>query len=246
MHRKNGFTLIELLVVIAIIAILAAILFPVFMQVKDKARQSACFSNMKQIGVGTMQYLSDYNETYPFFRMGDGWNSPGKWQSTWSYILQRYISTAKVFQCPSGANNPAGPMFPVSWNLGIRHDYLTPAYGWPHNPKGLYLFGCLDWYGNPPWPAAKTSEVRTPSRVVMVYETMPGYYPGYCYGWFWPTYYARGIHNGGCNFAFGDGHARWYRTDGMREGDLSTGPAPNAGPTDWKSAKISMRKNYSP
>ncbi|MBC7807537.1 MAG: prepilin-type N-terminal cleavage/methylation domain-containing protein, partial [Akkermansiaceae bacterium] len=62
---KSGFTLIELLVVIAIIAILAAILFPVFAQAREKARQISCLSNQKQIGIAMMMYVQDYDETYP-------------------------------------------------------------------------------------------------------------------------------------------------------------------------------------
>src|SRR6266542_2782290 len=65
--RSRGFTLIELLVVIAIIAILAAILFPVFAQVRGKARQAVCFSNLKQLGVAVMMYVQDYSETYPLY-----------------------------------------------------------------------------------------------------------------------------------------------------------------------------------
>ena len=68
--RKNAaFTLIELLVVIAIIAILAAILFPVFAQARDKARQTSCLSNMKQLGLGEMMYIQDYDETFPRLRL---------------------------------------------------------------------------------------------------------------------------------------------------------------------------------
>jgi prepilin-type N-terminal cleavage/methylation domain-containing protein len=67
-NTKLGFTLIELLVVIAIIAILAAILFPVFAKVREKARQTTCTSNEKQIGLGILQYVQDYDETYPLAR----------------------------------------------------------------------------------------------------------------------------------------------------------------------------------
>src|SRR3954464_13938987 len=65
---RRAFTLIELLVVIAIIAILAAILFPVFAQARDRARMTACLSNMKQIGASLMLYVQDYDETYPYIR----------------------------------------------------------------------------------------------------------------------------------------------------------------------------------
>jgi len=86
MHRKNGFTLIELLVVIAIIAILAAILFPVFAQAREKARAITCVSNMKEIGTATMMYAQDYDETYPC-----GWGSLDGGQSMWRNTLQPYI-----------------------------------------------------------------------------------------------------------------------------------------------------------
>src|ERR1700753_3672408 len=74
---KSGFTLIELLVVIAIIAILAAILFPVFAQAREKARQISCLSNTKQIGLAVMMYVQDYDETYPF-----AWGAGGGWYNT--------------------------------------------------------------------------------------------------------------------------------------------------------------------
>src|SRR6266699_2776893 len=72
MRKRTGFTLIELLVVIAIIAILAAILFPVFAQAREKARQATCLSNFKQIGLGVMMYVQDWDETYPISRMRPG------------------------------------------------------------------------------------------------------------------------------------------------------------------------------
>src|SRR2546421_11787534 len=83
---KSGFTLIELLVVIAIIAILAAILFPVFAQAREKARAISCVSNLNQIGKATMMYVQDYDETYPC-----GWDSPTGGKSMWRVVIQPYI-----------------------------------------------------------------------------------------------------------------------------------------------------------
>lgn len=123
-HRK-GFTLIELLVVIAIIAILAAILFPVFAQARDKARQTTCTSNTKQIGLGAMMYINDYDETFPlgFGRAGGTgqwlWNfyhaAPYNWRPSvspsdpryasylvhWSHTLQPYMKNYGLYECPS-------------------------------------------------------------------------------------------------------------------------------------------------
>src|SRR3982750_3360923 len=88
MRSRSGFTLIELLVVIAIIAILAAILFPVFAQAREKARQTACMSNVKQIGTALTMYVQDYEETMPRAFSGGTAASPGR---DWSTDLIPYI-----------------------------------------------------------------------------------------------------------------------------------------------------------
>jgi prepilin-type N-terminal cleavage/methylation domain-containing protein len=95
-RRSAGFTLIELLVVIAIIAILAAILFPVFAQVRDKARQSACLSNVKQIALGFAMYRQDWDGFTPFA----GWEGR-YYHDEWQFTIQPYLKSAGVLRCPS-------------------------------------------------------------------------------------------------------------------------------------------------
>ena len=100
---RSGFTLIELLVVIAIIAILAAILFPVFAKAREKARQASCLSNEKQIGLGVMQYVQDYDELMPSGRMS--MNNRDNIGGNWQVLLQPYIKSYQVFACPSNTRN---------------------------------------------------------------------------------------------------------------------------------------------
>src|ERR1044071_4712638 len=108
-RQRRGFTLIELLVVIAIIAILAAILFPVFAQAREAARKTSCLSNMKQIGTSIMMYTQDYDETYPinnrsyplaYYKSGGG--QSGDYHNSWAKHLQPYLKNNKVFYCASG------------------------------------------------------------------------------------------------------------------------------------------------
>src|SRR5579862_1008968 len=115
--RSRGFTLIELLVVIAIIAILAAILFPVFAQARESARKISCLSNTKQLGLGIMQYVQDYDETYPM----DEWNAStigvsdndtksGNYLTvvTWLWQTYPYIKNRQIFVCASDPNPKSG------------------------------------------------------------------------------------------------------------------------------------------
>ena len=104
--KKSAFTLIELLVVIAIIAILAAILFPVFARARENARRSSCTSNLKQIGLGIIQYTQDYDEKYPLA-------DTGSQTFSWRRVIYPYVKSTQIFACPSNTNvsfnNTASP-----------------------------------------------------------------------------------------------------------------------------------------
>lgn len=108
---KRGFTLIELLVVIAIIAILAAILFPVFAKARENARRISCISNLKQLGLGLLQYTQDNDEILVANWGGpDGWqaSSPSKNRYKWMDSIFPYVKSEQIYDCPSHANYPTG------------------------------------------------------------------------------------------------------------------------------------------
>lgn len=106
MRIKNcyGFTLVELLVVIAIIAVLAAIIFPVFAKVREKARQTSCSSNIRQIGMAVMSYVQDYDEIYPKFEFGG-------MRYFWTDAVVPYIKNTQIFTCPSRPYRPWSGVF---------------------------------------------------------------------------------------------------------------------------------------
>jgi prepilin-type N-terminal cleavage/methylation domain-containing protein/prepilin-type processing-associated H-X9-DG protein len=159
--RKRGFTLIELLVVIAIIAILAAILFPVFAQARESARKTACLSNTKQLTLGALQYVQDYDETLPLaeFYSGGAWagasvttpadvfgHTPQR-DAYWSNSIQPYIKNYQVMLCPS-ASRERSDVFGVNLQAARGYAYSLTYNGylnqWPiagsNSPVKVILF----------------------------------------------------------------------------------------------------------
>jgi prepilin-type N-terminal cleavage/methylation domain-containing protein/prepilin-type processing-associated H-X9-DG protein len=151
-YRKLAFTLIELLVVIAIIAILAAILFPVFARARENARRASCLSNLKQIGLGIMMYTQDYDEKYPTVFVGtrgsagDGYtiqtdaSMPGKhyrvndgsysnYWMTWMDEVFPYVKSLQVFVCPSQPDNYR--------DYNGNQSYNVPYYGYNKYGNGI-------------------------------------------------------------------------------------------------------------
>ena len=188
-RSPQGFTLIELLVVIAIIAILAAILFPVFQSVRENARRASCASNMKQIGLAATQYLQDADETEPIC-VFDKKNAAGaNVLTTWCNELQPYIKNWRIFRCPTEGGDPFGmwgarSLGPASndgdgvagagwWAWGPSYamnvDYLNPNLGCTNGAdygSGNYLDGAAG-------PPAKDNQIQAPSQTIFAVESRP-------------------------------------------------------------------------
>jgi prepilin-type N-terminal cleavage/methylation domain-containing protein/prepilin-type processing-associated H-X9-DG protein len=163
--RAAAFTLIELLVVIAIIAILAAILFPVFAQAREKARQTACLSNLKQIGTALLMYTQDYDEMFPVrYGSGDPVDFENGYQRNWKNMLMPYIKSKQVFACPSNQTAKKGTL---TWNGTDQVDGPIPA-GYSMWLPDSWLSGVLGHGASYPQALAG---MEYPSNALIILET---------------------------------------------------------------------------
>jgi len=188
--RRLGFTLIELLVVIAIIAILAAILFPVFSKAREAGRRTSCLSNMKQMGTGIMMYVQDYDETY-MPRRGGGTLNDGHW----GYAIQPYVKNDKLFICPSNGASSATTIGTPVPDPGFRLRRSYGINGWILDQE---LFGL------------NAAVVQTPAQNILIAEHTSNHDDFAGYWWGQGTYRDVGFagHNATWNLMYFDGHAK--------------------------------------
>ncbi|MBQ0106041.1 MAG: DUF1559 domain-containing protein [Armatimonadetes bacterium] len=214
---KHGFTLIELLVVIAIIAILAAILFPVFAQAREKARQTNCLSNMKQLGTAITLYNDDYDETYPNSPEGAYHNAkvdPGVYGTdispfTWVSKIYPYVKNWNMYTCPSSKVKIKG-----SAQYG-----MTSYFG---NGVVLQGIGPFNNYDYAQSRSVTAAQIGSPAELILFTE-YPQADGSYCFlrpslnnasmlvmevGWNWAQ---EKTHNGGMNVTYCDGHAKYAK-----------------------------------
>jgi prepilin-type N-terminal cleavage/methylation domain-containing protein/prepilin-type processing-associated H-X9-DG protein len=152
---NRGFTLIELLVVIAIIAILAAILFPVFARARENARRASCQSNLKQIGLGLLQYVQDYDEVMPVVNTYTGGMDTVA-QPPWNTVVQPYLKSTQIFVCPSFTGSLAGNR--TSYAANVSHAKtggptapFSSFYGSSPAPQGLVKMSAVEEAATTVW-----------------------------------------------------------------------------------------------
>ncbi|HLK56752.1 MAG TPA: prepilin-type N-terminal cleavage/methylation domain-containing protein [Chthonomonadaceae bacterium] len=255
-RQNQGFTLIELLVVIAIIAILAAILFPVFAQAREKARQTSCLSNEKQLGTAFLMYVQDYDETFPLRTPGPGLErtwitqppdaTPGDIQlrsAYWIASTSAYIKNNQVWRCPSTLNATFIPTPPGTTINYWSYDYnsLLGAYtlAGVTQPVGVPLI--WEGYGK---VASAVFSINNP------FETdnlpWPAVYQdpnGVCTSTFSVFTFGRDwrVHTDGSNFAYVDGHAKYVHLVGdIKSHPFSQLSADGTNATLWAIADASL------
>ncbi|RYX80120.1 DUF1559 domain-containing protein [bacterium] len=209
--RNKGFTLIELLVVIAIIAILAAILFPVFARARENARRASCQSNLKQIGLGILQYAQDYDEKYPMRWYGGNADTNVRDVNSWRRSIFPYTKSAQLFSCPSNTYNAS---FADDSETGRMTAANLPA-GSPRFGRSYAINGTTSNIGGTSpsehATAASLAQVADTAQTILVSEfsyPTPWFGMDYTDGSFTNTTFMFTGHLANTNFLFCDGHVK--------------------------------------
>ncbi len=218
-RQQHGFTLIELLVVIAIIAILAAILFPVFARARERARQTSCLSNLRQIGTAFMMYAQDYDERFADTLMGRDTGVPPYFG--WNSTLMPYVQNHQIFRCPSagwGSDSMGG-----SGTINGGYGAVRQVLGY----NGSIAYNSTDWGDDPDpgvsGPGVGMADMTHPAQMILAIDATHWYVER----GFWertdnanrPTarvaelynhayYVVDSRHNNMANAVYADGHAR--------------------------------------
>jgi len=222
-HQRNGFTLIELLVVIAIIAILAAILFPVFARAREKARQTSCLSNEKQICLALVMYSSDYDETNAPCDMLDPRDNLYVY---WPTLIYPYTKNMQATICPSHEvydtaswysqyNYNENGQNAVGFNVSYQMNMIT-TWNWTQWTDGKSHSG----------PAGqRVAQCTSPSETVAIWEgnAPDAWSDSHYWGWEAVPHPDQVViaHNGGLNFGYADGHAKWAKYAAITPNNLS-------------------------
>ena len=244
-HRQHSaFTLIELLVVIAIIAILAAILFPVFAQAREKARQTACLSNTKQMGTAIMMYSQDYDEMLPPREIYDAPSNTYYEALSWRRIIYPYVKSSGVFACPSNPNKSA--LARDSTDANLTKAGIAPAGA----PRFNISYSVNGQDGLALTPMRRSDRVlavaamNRPAEMILVGEYTANNseinlnFAANANG---SQKYLFSGHSGFANYVFADGHAKGYKptgtcgpgnTNNLWFNDATATPCPSGGGLD--------------
>ncbi|MEN6544619.1 MAG: DUF1559 domain-containing protein [Armatimonadia bacterium] len=224
--KRTGFTLIELLVVIAIIAILAELLFPVCAKAREKARQTSCLSNVRQMATAFMAYVQDYDERFPLAGyVIPGFNIPGAggWAdgsnvNMWRFYLSPYIKNYQIFVCPSapGVGDPSYPGTQLTRQYGYNGNLSGVAVGTVQSPAALVMVGdAAHWHGSGcggmafAFAAQENRDTTVPCNASQPNNQTD----------------KQARHNGGSNLGFADGHAKWMQCTAIK-GSMPAAIAP--------------------
>jgi prepilin-type N-terminal cleavage/methylation domain-containing protein/prepilin-type processing-associated H-X9-DG protein len=227
MKRNYGFTLIELLVVIAIIAILAAILFPVFAKAREKARQTTCASNEKQLGLAILQYTQDYDEQIPIRVAGINSDGSQDLQVTgWAGRIYPYIKSTGAYKCP---DDTSAATVSYMFNVAFENSPYMNQSAWSAPASTVLLTETASLSAASAWAYDITTPTET--RSPRMYDDVGGPDPnlggtvfgaagplgGRAFNSAWQQA-ATGRHTDGSNFLLADGHVKWLRGAAVSNG----------------------------